>query len=52
MNLPQGTYQVEFKFEPKSVAYGASFALVSSLLIFILMIVAAFKPSLISNDYL
>jgi len=43
MNLPKGTYQVEFNFEPKSVAYGASFALVSSLLIFILMIVAAFK---------
>jgi len=50
MQLPQGVYQVEFKFEPKSVAYGSSFALVCSLLIFILIIVAGFKPGLISND--
>ena len=36
MNLPKGEYQVEFKFEPYSVAVGSSIALVCSILIYLL----------------
>ena len=50
MNLPKGSYQVEFKFEPKSVAYGSSLALVFSLLIYVLLMIGVLKPGLISND--
>jgi len=37
MNLPKGEYQVEFKFEPQSVALGSSISLVSSILIYLLL---------------
>lgn len=37
MNLPKGEYQVEFKFEPQSVALGSSISLVCSILIYLLL---------------
>jgi uncharacterized membrane protein YfhO len=37
MPLPKGKYQVEFKFEPTSVAIGSSIALVCSILIYLLI---------------
>jgi hypothetical protein len=43
MNLSKGNYQVEFKFEPKSVSVGSSIALVASIMIFVLIGFAAYK---------
>ena len=43
MNLPKGEYQVEFKFEPQSVAIGSSISLVSSCLIYLLLAFVGFK---------
>jgi len=43
MNIPKGAYQVEFKFEPQSVAIGSSIALVCSVLIYVLLAFVAFK---------
>jgi uncharacterized membrane protein YfhO len=43
MNLPKGVYQVEFKFEPKSVSMGSSIALVCSVLIYLFLAFVAFK---------
>ena len=43
MNLPKGEYQVEFKFEPKSVAIGSSISLVCSIMIYLLLASAIFK---------
>lgn len=43
MELPEGEYQVEFKFEPKSVDVGARIASVSSLLIFMLIAIVGYK---------
>lgn len=43
MPLPKGVYNVEFKFEPKSVSVGSSIALVCSLLIYILLGFVGFK---------
>lgn len=43
MNLPKGAYQVEFKFEPKSVSMGSSIALVCSVLIYLFLAFVAFK---------
>ena len=43
MNLPKGEYQVEFKFEPQSVAIGSSISLVSSCLIYLLLAIVGFK---------
>ena len=43
MNLPKGDYQVEFKFEPQSVAIGSSISLVSSCLIYLLLAFVGFK---------
>ena len=37
MPLPKGSYSVEFKFEPQSVALGSSIALVCSTLIYLLL---------------
>ena len=43
MNLPKGEYQVEFKFEPQSVAIGSSISLVCSCLIYLLLAFVGFK---------
>jgi len=43
MELPKGEYQVAFKFEPKSVSLGSSIALVSSLLIYLLLLYTGFS---------
>ena len=43
MNLPKGEYQVEFKFEPQSVAIGSSISLVCSVLIYLLLSLVVFK---------
>ncbi|MEZ7924978.1 MAG: YfhO family protein, partial [Flavobacteriales bacterium] len=43
MPLPKGKYQVEFKFEPTSVAIGSSIALVCSILIYLLIGFVGFK---------
>ena len=43
MNLPKGEYQVEFKFEPQSVAIGSSISLVCSVLIYLLLSLFMFK---------
>ena len=43
MNLPVGEYQVEFKFEPQSVAIGSSISLVCSCLIYLLLAFVGFK---------
>ena len=43
MNLPKGEYQVEFKFEPQSVAIGSSISLVCSIMIYLLLASAIFK---------
>lgn len=41
--LPKGNYQVEFKFEPQSVAIGSTIALVCSILIYLLLGFVGFK---------
>ena len=43
MNLPKGEYQVEFKFEPQSVAIGSSISLVCSFFIYLLLAFVGFK---------
>ena len=43
MNLPKGEYQVEFKFEPQSVAIGSRISLVCSCLIYLLLAFVGFK---------
>ena len=43
MNLPQGEYQIEFKFEPQAVAVGSSIALVCSIMIYVLLSLVVFK---------
>ena len=43
MNLPKGEYQVEFKFEPQSVAIGSSISLVCSSLIYLLLAFVGLK---------
>ena len=43
MNLPIGEYQVEFKFEPQSVAIGSIISLVCSCLIYLLLAFVGFK---------
>ena len=43
MNLPKGSYEVEFKFEPLSAAYGSAIALVCSCLIYVLFGFVGFK---------
>ena len=43
MNLPKGEYQVEFKFEPQSVAIGSRISLVCSCLIYVLLAFVGFK---------
>lgn len=43
MPLPKGNYQVEFKFEPQSVAIGSTIALVCSILIYLLLGFVGFK---------
>jgi hypothetical protein len=45
MPLPKGTYSVEFKFEPQSVALGSPIALVCSILIY-LSLLSLFFPKL------
>ena len=43
MLLPKGLYDVEFKFEPKSVAIGSTIGLVCSILIYLLLGFVGFK---------
>ncbi len=43
MELPRGQYELAFKFEPKSVSFGSSIALVSSLLIYLLLFYIGFN---------
>lgn len=43
MNLPKGEYQVEFKFEPRSVSIGSSVALLSSILIYLLLFYTGYR---------
>ena len=43
MNLAQGNYQVEFKFEPQSVATSSNIALVCSILIYLGLAFVGFK---------
>jgi len=43
MPLPKGNYNVEFKFEPKSVSIGSTIALVCSILIYLLVAGLLFK---------
>ena len=43
MELPKGVYDVEFKFEPKSVALGSTLSLICSVLIYLLVGLVGFK---------
>jgi hypothetical protein len=43
MKLPEGDYQVEYKFEPYSVAVGSSASLICSVLIYLFLGFALFK---------
>lgn len=43
MNLPAGDYQVEYKFEPYSVAVGSSGSLICSVLIYLFLGFSVFK---------
>jgi len=43
MKLPKGEYQLEFKFEPQSVALGSSISLVCSILIYLFLTYALYQ---------
>lgn len=43
MEIPSGVYQIEYKFEPNSVATGSKLAAFSSVLIFLFLGFAAYK---------
>lgn len=43
MSIPEGEYEIEFKFEPQAVAIGSSIALVCSILIYVLLSLVILK---------